>query len=344
MRVLPIAQYPEIAPPVVTVQAVYPGASAEVLEQTVAAPLENADQRRREHALHELDLGLERRGADPGHLRHRRRRRQGGAQREQPRQAGRAAPAARGAPPGRHGGEGLVGVPAGARLLLARRPLRRPLHLELRDAERARRAEARAGHDQRADLRREGLRDADLGQARPPDAAQAHRRRPDPRDQRAERAVRRRQDRAVARPAGRRSSSTRSPPRAGLSEPARVRGHHRALQPRRLEAAPEGRGARRARLARTTSSSAASTASEATLVGVFLQPGANALEVARRRERRRSPSSRRAFPHGPHPLGALRHDALRQGVDPRGGDHARRGDAARLAGGVSSSCRTGARR
>src|SRR5262252_1172593 len=41
MRTLPIAQYPEIAPPVVTVQAVYPGASAEVLEQTVAAPLEN---------------------------------------------------------------------------------------------------------------------------------------------------------------------------------------------------------------------------------------------------------------------------------------------------------------
>ncbi|WP_395702842.1 efflux RND transporter permease subunit [Aquabacterium sp.] len=42
MRVLPIAQYPEIAPPVVSVVAVYPGASAEVIEQTVAAPLENA--------------------------------------------------------------------------------------------------------------------------------------------------------------------------------------------------------------------------------------------------------------------------------------------------------------
>lgn len=40
MRILPIAQYPEIAPPVVTVRAVYPGASAEVLEQTVASPLE----------------------------------------------------------------------------------------------------------------------------------------------------------------------------------------------------------------------------------------------------------------------------------------------------------------
>jgi HAE1 family hydrophobic/amphiphilic exporter-1/multidrug efflux pump len=42
MRVLPIAQYPEIAPPVVTVTAIYPGASAPVLEATVAAPIENA--------------------------------------------------------------------------------------------------------------------------------------------------------------------------------------------------------------------------------------------------------------------------------------------------------------
>ena len=42
MRVLPIAQYPKIAPPVVTVRAVYPGASASVIEQTVASPIENA--------------------------------------------------------------------------------------------------------------------------------------------------------------------------------------------------------------------------------------------------------------------------------------------------------------
>ena len=42
MRTLPIAQYPEIAPPEVQVTAVYPGASAQVLEQTVATPLENA--------------------------------------------------------------------------------------------------------------------------------------------------------------------------------------------------------------------------------------------------------------------------------------------------------------
>jgi HAE1 family hydrophobic/amphiphilic exporter-1/multidrug efflux pump len=42
IRALPIAQYPEIAPPVVTVQAIYPGASAETLAETVAAPIENA--------------------------------------------------------------------------------------------------------------------------------------------------------------------------------------------------------------------------------------------------------------------------------------------------------------
>jgi len=42
VRSLPIAQYPEISPPVVQVMAMYPGASAEVIEQTVATPIENA--------------------------------------------------------------------------------------------------------------------------------------------------------------------------------------------------------------------------------------------------------------------------------------------------------------
>jgi len=42
MRSLPISQYPDISPPVVQVTAIYPGASAEVLEATVATPIENA--------------------------------------------------------------------------------------------------------------------------------------------------------------------------------------------------------------------------------------------------------------------------------------------------------------
>jgi len=40
MRVLPIAQFPEITPPTVTVSALYPGASAEVIARSVAAPIE----------------------------------------------------------------------------------------------------------------------------------------------------------------------------------------------------------------------------------------------------------------------------------------------------------------
>jgi hydrophobe/amphiphile efflux-1 (HAE1) family protein len=37
---LPISEYPEIAPPTVSIRATYPGASAEVVAQTVAAPIE----------------------------------------------------------------------------------------------------------------------------------------------------------------------------------------------------------------------------------------------------------------------------------------------------------------
>src|SRR6218665_635515 len=37
---LPLAQYPEIAPPTITVNAGFPGAAAETLAETVAAPLE----------------------------------------------------------------------------------------------------------------------------------------------------------------------------------------------------------------------------------------------------------------------------------------------------------------
>src|SRR5882724_6652320 len=38
--VLPIAQYPDIAPPTLQISTNYPGASAETLSRTVAAPIE----------------------------------------------------------------------------------------------------------------------------------------------------------------------------------------------------------------------------------------------------------------------------------------------------------------
>ena len=63
MRALPISAYPNIIPPMVTVTASYPGATAETIAETVAAPHRGADQRRREHAVHELGE-LRRRHAD----------------------------------------------------------------------------------------------------------------------------------------------------------------------------------------------------------------------------------------------------------------------------------------
>ncbi len=52
---LPIAQFPDIVPPQISVTANYPGASAEVVESTVAQPIEVARHRRRRHDLHEVD-------------------------------------------------------------------------------------------------------------------------------------------------------------------------------------------------------------------------------------------------------------------------------------------------
>lgn len=40
IKQLPIAEYPEIAPPTINIQASYPGASAQVIAETVAAPIE----------------------------------------------------------------------------------------------------------------------------------------------------------------------------------------------------------------------------------------------------------------------------------------------------------------
>ena len=41
-RELPVAMYPNVAPPQISVSTVYPGASAEVIAETVAAPLEQS--------------------------------------------------------------------------------------------------------------------------------------------------------------------------------------------------------------------------------------------------------------------------------------------------------------
>src|SRR6201995_3770569 len=39
-RALPVSEYPDIAPPTINIRAVYPGASAQVISETVATPIE----------------------------------------------------------------------------------------------------------------------------------------------------------------------------------------------------------------------------------------------------------------------------------------------------------------
>ena len=279
MRTLPIAQYPEIAPPVVTVRAVYPGASAEVLEQTVAAPLENQingvenmlymSSNSSSNGVVEIqvtfDIGT---NVDQAALNVNNRVKQ--AEPRLPQEVRRQG----------------VTVEKGSSSFLQVLAFYSPdgtfddlyisnyVTLNVLDS-----IKRIPGHDQRADLRRQGLRDAHLAAARPHDAVEAHHGRSDPRAERAERAVRRGQGRPGAdrRPAG---AGVHHHHQGPARRSARVREHHRARQPRRLDAAPEGRGARRARL-QGLRLHRPRQRQAATLVGIFLQPGANALDVAK---------------------------------------------------------------
>ena len=137
----------------------------------------------------------------------------------------------------------------------------------------------------------------------------------DPRDQRAERAVRRRQGRPVARRRRRRSWSTPSPREGRLSDP-------KEFEDIIVRANPDGSALRLKDVARVELGSkdydfiGRINGKPATLVGIFLQPGANALEVAEEVQARPWPSCRKRFPQGLDLLGPVRHHALRRGVDP----------------------------
>ena len=75
---LPIAQFPELAPPTVTVNAFYQGASAEVVETAVTQPDRAGPQRRRGHAVHDVVERQQRIVDGHGHLRRRSRHRRRG--------------------------------------------------------------------------------------------------------------------------------------------------------------------------------------------------------------------------------------------------------------------------
>ena len=94
---LPVAQYPEIAPPTIVVRASYPGANAETVAATVATPLEQQINGV-EDMLYMSSYSTERRQhvADH-HLQARHRSRQGAGARPEPRRDRDAAPAGGGA-------------------------------------------------------------------------------------------------------------------------------------------------------------------------------------------------------------------------------------------------------
>ena len=145
MRTLPIAQYPEIAPPVVTVQAVYPGASAETLAETVSAPIENAingvpgmiymASNSSSNGLVQIQVTFEiGTNVDDAAINVNNRVKQ--VESRLPLEVRRQGVSVE------RGSSSFLQVIA---LLFAGRPLRRPVHVELRDAERAGPAEAPAG-------------------------------------------------------------------------------------------------------------------------------------------------------------------------------------------------------
>ena len=58
LGILPIAQYPDITPPTVQVSAVYPGANAQTVAQTVGIPIEQQVNGVDGMLLHVLQLQL----------------------------------------------------------------------------------------------------------------------------------------------------------------------------------------------------------------------------------------------------------------------------------------------
>ena len=118
---LPIAQYPQIAPPTVTVSRYLPGRQRRNRREDRRHADRRTDQRRREHALHVQPVDQHREPEPDGDVqgRHEPRRRPGAG--AEPGGHRPAAASAGGAAAGNHREEGVAGHYAGDRVLLARR-------------------------------------------------------------------------------------------------------------------------------------------------------------------------------------------------------------------------------
>ena len=183
--ILPIARYPELAPPSVTVTAFYIGANAQAVESAVTTPLEQAING--VEGMTYMTSSSTNSGVstitvtfDIG-----RNRRPRGDRRPEPRQPGARPHAGRRAHDRHHGDEEHGRLSRRAGVLLARQPLRRAVPQQLRRSLRQGRAQARAGRRQRHHLRRAQVRDAAVARSGQAGGAEPDRQR---RGQRAARA------------------------------------------------------------------------------------------------------------------------------------------------------------
>ncbi len=176
---LPIAQYPEIAPPIINVTGQYPGASAEVVADHRGRADRGADQRRREHALRVLELDRRRPLHHLGDLRSRHQSRYRAGAGAEPRRDRAAAPAGRRAQYRRHRHQELARPDDGRASLFARQVARHAVHLQLRDAGDQGRADPHRRRRLDHGVRQPRLCDAHLARSRSPAVARADRRRRD---------------------------------------------------------------------------------------------------------------------------------------------------------------------
>ena len=175
--VLPVAQYPEIVPPTVQVTTSYPGASAQVVSQTVATPLEQ-EINGVENMIYmssqstgdgKLTITVTFRiGTDLNVAQMLTQNRVQDALPRLPDDVQRLGVQVRKATPN---------ILLAVHLYLARRVARQPLSLELCDAAREGRAGAAARRGRRAAVRRPRLRDAHLARSGQGGRLQARRRR-----------------------------------------------------------------------------------------------------------------------------------------------------------------------
>ena len=216
---LPVSQYPDIVPPTVTVNAVYPGASAETVADTVANPIEQE--------INGVDgmLYQSSESTGDGRMTITVTFKPGTDLDEaqvlvQNRVAIAEARAARGGSEARHRhAQDDARLPDGGEPRIARRLARSRLHLQLRaDADQGS-ARPAGGCGRRAAVRPAGARHARLDRPRPRRDAGAHRQRCRPRAARAERAGRSGHGSASSRAPMPRSSST-SRRRGRFTDPA----------------------------------------------------------------------------------------------------------------------------